>query len=162
LDGRVRRLGQGDEDDRDPRVDRPDLLVDLQAGLVGQAQVEENDVRGPSADALEPFGAGAGHLDPVTGGGERLAQLLRDHGRVVSSGVAVLAPVVSLLVRWPISPLLPRDAVPHMTFFPAVMIAAYFGGLGPGLLATVLSAVAANWFLTKQLASVQVSSVNND
>ena len=39
------------------------------------------------------------------------------------------------------------DAVPHMTFFPAVMIAAYFGGLGPGLLATILSAVAANYFL---------------
>ena len=44
LDGRVRRLGHGDEDDRDARVDPADLLVDVQAGLVGQAQVEENDV----------------------------------------------------------------------------------------------------------------------
>ena len=45
LDGRVRRLGHGDEDDRDARVDPADLLVDLQPGLVGQAQVEQNDIR---------------------------------------------------------------------------------------------------------------------
>ena len=67
LDGRVRRLGHGDEDDRDARVDLADLLVDLQAGLVGQAQVEENDIGRLGTDALEPFGAGAGHLDPVNG-----------------------------------------------------------------------------------------------
>ena len=29
--------------------------------------------------------------------------------------------------------------VPYITFFPAVMLAAWFGGLGPGILATVLS-----------------------
>ncbi len=60
-----------------------DLLVDLQAGLVGQTQVEQNDIGRVGADALEPLGAGAGHFDPVTGGGERLAHLLRDQGRVV-------------------------------------------------------------------------------
>src|SRR5262249_26232063 len=53
------------------------------------------------------------------------------------------------------------DAVPHMTFFPAVMLAAYFGGFWPGLLATLLSAVAANYFLTKQLASFHVTSEND-
>ena len=83
LDGRVRGLGHGDEDDRDARVDAADLLVDLQAGLVGQAQVEENDVRRPGADPLEAFGAGGGHLDPVSRRGERLAHLLRDQGRVI-------------------------------------------------------------------------------
>ena len=74
--------------------------------------------------------------------------------------MAVLAPAVSLLIRWPLWPVL-GDAVPHMTFFPAVMIAAYFGGFWPGLLATVLSAVAANYFLTQQLASFHVTSVND-
>ena len=59
--------------------------------------------------------------------------------RLVAYGVAVLATAVSLLARWPLWPVL-GDGVPHMTFFPAVMIAAYFGGFGPGLLATVLSA----------------------
>src|SRR5712692_8482393 len=80
--------------------------------------------------------------------------------RLVAYTVAVLAPAVSLLVRWPLWPVL-EDAVPHMTFFPAVMIAAYFGGFWPGLLATGLSAIAANYFLTEQLSSFQVNSVND-
>src|SRR5258705_13480718 len=80
--------------------------------------------------------------------------------RLIAHSVAVLAPAVSLLVRWPLWPVL-GDAVPHMTFFPAVMIAAYFGGFWPGLLATMLSAAAANFFLTGQLRSFHVSSVND-
>src|SRR5258708_2496169 len=79
--------------------------------------------------------------------------------RLVAYGVAVLAPAVSLLVGWPLWPVL-GDAVPHMTFFPAVMIAAYFGGFGPGLLATILSAVAANYLLPQQLPSFQATRVN--
>jgi two-component system sensor histidine kinase/response regulator len=80
--------------------------------------------------------------------------------RLVAYGVALLATVGCLLIRWPLWPVL-KDAVPHMTFFPAVMIAAYFGGFWPGLLATILSAVAANYFFTKQLASFQVTSPND-
>ena len=81
-------------------------------------------------------------------------------GRLVAYSVAVLAPAVSLLVRWPLWPVL-EDAVPHMTFFPAVMIAAYFGGFRPGLLATILSAVAARYFLTLQLHSDYATSAND-
>ncbi len=80
--------------------------------------------------------------------------------RLVTYGVALLATVGCLLLRWPLWPVL-GDTVPHMTFFPAVMIAAYVGGFWPGLLATILSAVAANYFLTKQLASFHVTRVND-
>src|SRR6516225_4909758 len=80
--------------------------------------------------------------------------------RLVSYAVAFLATLVSLLIRWPLWPVL-EDKVPHMTFFPAVMIAAYFGGFWPGLLATVLSAAAANYFLTGQLFYFRVTSVND-
>src|SRR5207237_3310301 len=72
--------------------------------------------------------------------------------RLLAYCVAVLATAGSLLVRWPLWPVL-GDAVPHMTFFPAVMIAAYVGGFWPGMLATILSAIAANYFLTEQLHS---------
>jgi PAS domain S-box-containing protein len=48
-----------------------------------------------------------------------------------------------------------------MTFFPAVMIAAYFGGFWPGLLATMLSAGAANYFLTGQMHSFHITSAND-
>jgi PAS domain S-box-containing protein len=77
--------------------------------------------------------------------------------RMMAYGVAVLATLGSVLIRWPLRPLL-QDAVPHMTFFPAVTIAAYFGGFWPGLLATFLSAVLANCFPTRQLSSFDVTS----
>src|SRR5882724_1803388 len=80
--------------------------------------------------------------------------------RLIAYSLAVLAPAVSLLLRWPLWPVL-GDAVPHMTFFPAVMIAAYFGGFRPGLLATCLSAIAANYFLTRQLSTWHVTGVND-
>jgi PAS domain S-box-containing protein len=84
----------------------------------------------------------------------------RSRARWVGYGVAVLGTAACLLVRWPLWPVR-GDAVPHMTFFPAVMMAAYYGGFWPGLLATGLSAVAANYFLTRQLSSFQVTSVND-
>src|SRR5260370_30481098 len=80
--------------------------------------------------------------------------------RLFVYSLAVLGPAGSLLVRWPLWPVL-KDAVPHMTFFPAVMIAAYFGGLWPGLLATMVSAVAVNYFFAWLLPSFEVTSVNN-
>src|ERR1700758_2540223 len=79
--------------------------------------------------------------------------------RLLAYSVAVLAPAVSLLIRWPLWPVL-GDAVPHMTFFPAVMIAAYCGGFGPGLLATILSAIAANFFIPHQDPTLQARHVN--
>src|SRR5258708_4750137 len=74
-------------------------------------------------------------------------------------GVALGATALSLLVRWPLWPVL-GNAVPTMTFFPAVMIAAYFGGFWPGFLATLLSAVAANYFLAAQPSGFHFSGVN--
>ena len=60
-------------------------------------------------------------------------------------GLAVLAVLGSLLVRLPLVPWL-GDHAELMTFLPAVIPGAYLGGLGPGLLATVLSVVAADYF----------------
>ena len=73
--------------------------------------------------------------------------------------VAVAATAVSLLIRWPLQPLL-GNAVPNMTFFPAVMIAAYFGGLWPGIVATILSALAANYFVTSPSHAFHFENVN--
>jgi PAS domain S-box-containing protein len=80
--------------------------------------------------------------------------------RRVAYGVAVLAPAVSLLIRQPVGPL-PRDVVPHMAFFPAVMIAAYFGGFWPGMLATLLGAAAANYFFIEQFSSFRGMTAND-
>src|SRR3954464_1725188 len=79
--------------------------------------------------------------------------------QMLAYGIAVLGPAVSLLLRWPLWPVL-RDYLPHMTFLPAVALAAYYGGLRPGLLATLLSALAAEAFLlstSPQVAYPQVA-----
>lgn len=53
--------------------------------------------------------------------------------------LAVLLVAGTAVVRWMLNPLL-GDSVPHLLFMPAVVLAALVGGLGPGLVATVLAA----------------------
>jgi PAS domain S-box-containing protein len=48
-----------------------------------------------------------------------------------------------------------------MTFIPAILIVAYFGGFWPGLLATVLSALGATYFLVEPLYSLEITSVHD-
>jgi PAS domain S-box-containing protein len=60
--------------------------------------------------------------------------------------VAVLATGLSLVLRLSFGSWLGQYA-PHMTFFPAVILSAYLGGLGPGLLATVLGAASGAYVL---------------
>lgn len=65
------------------RVDAADLLIDLQSGLVGQAQVKENDIRRLGLDPFEPRHSGASDLDAVIRGGKELTNLSRDQGQVI-------------------------------------------------------------------------------
>src|SRR5262245_61886461 len=68
--------------------------------------------------------------------------------RLVGYGVPVLATAVELYLRWHLSPVLGERAL-YSTFFPSVLIAAYVGGFWPGLLATLLCAGIANYFLVE-------------
>ena len=72
--------------------------------------------------------------------------LLRRPTNVSRYLVATIAIGVCLLFRYPL-----RDElglrVPYLQFYPAVIVAAWYGGLGPGLLATVVSTIAAMYFL---------------
>src|SRR5580693_2263410 len=68
--------------------------------------------------------------------------------RMVAYALAVVAPAVTLLVRW-LLPAALADQVLYTAFLPAVLIAAYQGGFGPGLMATVVSALAATFFLVE-------------
>ena len=83
LNGRVRRLRNRDEDHGNPGIDFANRLVDIQARLVGQAQVEDNDVGRFGTHAVKPVRTGADDFDLVQGGGKRLPHLLRDHRRVI-------------------------------------------------------------------------------
>jgi two-component system sensor kinase FixL len=55
-------------------------------------------------------------------------------------GIAPTAIAIALVARFLLSPIL-HDYSPYLIFVPAVLVAAGLGGLGPGLLATVLGAL---------------------
>ena len=60
-------------------------------------------------------------------------------------GVAVLAVGAALLVKVLLDPLTAQET-PFLLVFGAIMVSAWYGGLGPGLLATGLSALATDYF----------------
>lgn len=61
--------------------------------------------------------------------------------------VALAAFAAAVLFRYVLADRL-GETVPYLPFFPAIMVAAWYGGLGPGVLITMLSsAVAMYWLL---------------
>jgi signal transduction histidine kinase/ActR/RegA family two-component response regulator len=63
-------------------------------------------------------------------------------------GLALFIVAVALLLRWSLWPVLGAE-VPFLFLWPAVMIAAWYGGLGPGLLVTALSLLAEDALLLR-------------
>ncbi len=69
--------------------------------------------------------------------------------------LAILLSGLALWVRTLAGHLL--DGFPFLTFFPAVMLAAVFGGAGPGLMAAILSGLLANYFFIPPVGSLALS-----
>src|SRR5262245_42453365 len=59
--------------------------------------------------------------------------------------VAVAVVAVAAALRAALTPLIGSDSVPFITFYPAIALAALYGGVAQGLIATVLAAVIANY-----------------
>jgi PAS domain S-box-containing protein len=78
--------------------------------------------------------------------------------RLVAYGVAVLATGLSLGIRLALVPWLDFHAE-LMTFFPAIILSAYLGGLGPGLVATFLGAAAGRYFFIEPRSSFAIDSL---
>ena len=64
--------------------------------------------------------------------------------RLLRYGVALGSAAVAVLLRDALNPLW-GDRLPFLTLYPAVLISAWYGGMGPGLLATALGACAASY-----------------
>jgi PAS domain S-box-containing protein len=64
----------------------------------------------------------------------------------VRYGVAVVAVALALLLKLALDPLFLEHQSPFLLLAGAVMVAAWFGGLGPGLSATALGSLAADYF----------------
>jgi len=68
-------------------------------------------------------------------------------------GFAVLAVMLMLLLKLLLAPLIAHES-PFLLFFGAVMVSAWYGGLGPGLLATILAALLSDYFFLGSAYSV--------
>lgn len=76
--------------------------------------------------------------------------------RVKTYGAAVVAVGVACVARFLLDPFFPAG-VPFITFFFAVMVAAWYGGLGPALVAAVLSTLAADYFFIVPIGQFKVT-----
>jgi PAS domain S-box-containing protein len=65
---------------------------------------------------------------------------------------------VFLAIRLALGGLL-GQSVPYLQFFPAVMLAAWLGGLGPGLLATALAGLLSAYFFLEPVNSFAISNL---
>ncbi len=70
--------------------------------------------------------------------------------------VAVAAVLVAAGIRWSLLPLL-GTYLPYVTFFGAVVCAAWYGGVGPGILAVVLSVVAAEFLFIPPVYTIALT-----
>jgi signal transduction histidine kinase len=73
-------------------------------------------------------------------------------------GAAVLAFLAALLLTQALWPLIDPASTP--LFFAAVMVAAFYGGLGPGLLATILSTWAIDFFFIPPFNTLDLTVAN--
>ncbi len=76
----------------------------------------------------------------------------QERGAILRYGVAPTAVLLSLAARALLQPYL-HDEIAFLYFVPAVLLSAGTGGLGPGLLATALSAVSALFILNHAAAT---------
>lgn len=72
---------------------------------------------------------------------------------------AVAAACAGLLVRMALTSLAGEGLPTYITFYPAVMIVALLGGFGPGLVATVASALLASYYLLPPLGHFAIEHV---
>ena len=75
---------------------------------------------------------------------------------VARYGLAVIASGSALLIRWLLNGWFP-PGFPYVTFFPAVVVTAYFAGLRPAVLCAVLSGLAAWIFFIPPYGALSLS-----
>jgi PAS domain S-box-containing protein len=88
----------------------------------------------------------------------RVMSAARGGSALLRYGVAVLAVGVALALKLLLDPLIAQD-VPFLLVFGAIMVSAWYGGLGPGLLATAAAGLATDYFFLPPQGSFPVWSL---
>jgi signal transduction histidine kinase/PAS domain-containing protein len=94
---------------------------------------------------LAPSGAAPGRQTPSTRAAIRTVPSIEPRSLAVRYGAAIAFFLAAGLLTLAINPLL--ENVVFVFFWPAVIGSAVFGGIGPAILASVLSVAFADWFL---------------
>lgn len=79
--------------------------------------------------------------------------------QILPYGVALLSDAIALLVTWLLQPLLAPTV--FALFYPAVMISSLYGGLVPGLFASVLAGLATSYFFLPPYYSLALDTPND-
>ena len=82
-------------------------------------------------------------------------------GATARYAAALIAVAAAVVLRMLIDPYL-GDRFPFATFFLAVVVTGWFGGLGPALLAVVLGYLAADWFFIPPRGQISMVGVTPD
>ena len=88
------------------------------------------------------------------------AQRMTEASRWKRYALAILFFLVAFAARFELIDVLPAKGFPFLTFFPAVLLATYLAGLGPGLLASGLSFLAAWLFFIQPDRSVSLTGAD--
>ena len=72
---------------------------------------------------------------------------------------ALLAVAAAFLLRAGLTRLTGGGLPTYLTFYPAVMLSALLGGVGPGLLATMAAALGVDYFILPPLGSFAVTTL---
>jgi len=90
--------------------------------------------------------AGAKSIEPRRADGRNSHNMIGlDRRTFKEYGIALVLTLLALVGRFALDPIL-GDHLPYVTFFMAVAVTTWYGGLGASLMAVVLSGLAANWF----------------
>lgn len=80
---------------------------------------------------------------------------------VVTYGVAVVATVAATLLRASLTPIIGETAIPFITYFPAVLFVAWYGGFRPASLCILLSTLAGDYYFIPPLHSFLLPSIGD-
>jgi len=73
-------------------------------------------------------------------------------------GAALVVIIIGWIARELLTPAVGPTSLPFIFFFPAVAMAAWYGGLGPGIASAVVAALVGSWFFIDPAHSLQYRS----
>ena len=80
--------------------------------------------------------------------------------RLQGYGAAIVLLIVVIALRWLVIPEWSLSH-PYLLFYPAIIVSGWYGGFGPGILATLLTALALTYLWMSPLYSMRIRDVQD-